>query len=118
MVSTQAVIRFLVTPQRTADSRLVAPTPMIAPVIVCVVLTGIFRYSVRYSVKAPAVSAMTPSKGVTLVILVPIVFTIFHPPDIVPSEMAVKQENATQSSGNNTHYFLGIVQSVSDTEHS
>src|SRR5207253_3943136 len=26
------------TPQRTADSRLVAPTPMMAPVIVCVVL--------------------------------------------------------------------------------
>ena len=35
----------------------------IAPVIVCVVLTGIFRNSVRYKVKAPAVSAITPSKG-------------------------------------------------------
>ncbi len=28
------------TPQRTAESRRVAPTPTIAPVIVCVVLTG------------------------------------------------------------------------------
>ena len=27
-------------PQRTADSRLIEPTPMIAPVMVCVVLTG------------------------------------------------------------------------------
>ena len=34
MVSTQAVIRLLVTPQRTAESRLVAPTPMMAPVMV------------------------------------------------------------------------------------
>ena len=30
-----------------AESRFVAPTPIIAPVMVCVVLTGIFRYSVR-----------------------------------------------------------------------
>lgn len=37
--------------------------------------------------------------GVTLVILVPIVFTIFHPPDTVPSEIAVKQENATPLEG-------------------
>ncbi len=29
------------TPQRTADRRCVVPTPTIAPVIVCVVLTGI-----------------------------------------------------------------------------
>ena len=75
--------------------------------MVCVVLTGIFKYSVRYNVKAPAVSAITPSKGVTLVILVPIVFTIFHPPDIVPNEIAVKQENATQS-GKSLMLFIPI----------
>ena len=91
IVNTQAVIRLLVIPHRTAERRLVAPTPIIAPVMVWVVLTGIFRYSVRYNVNAPAVSATTPSKGVTLVILVPMVFTIFHPPDIVPKEMAVKK---------------------------
>ena len=34
IVSTHAVMRLLVTPQRTADKRLVAPTPIIAPVIV------------------------------------------------------------------------------------
>ena len=39
-------------------------------------------------VTAPAVSAATPSSGVTLVILLPIVFTIFHPPIIVPKPMA------------------------------
>ena len=51
------------TPQRTADRRLVAPTPMMEPVMVCVVLTGIFRDSVTKSVMAPAVSAATLRKA-------------------------------------------------------
>jgi hypothetical protein len=38
---------------------------MIDPVIVCVVLTGTLKCSVKY-VKAPAVSAATHSKEVTL----------------------------------------------------
>jgi hypothetical protein len=38
IVSTQAQTIWPATPQRTADSRLVDPTPTIAPVIVCVVL--------------------------------------------------------------------------------
>ena len=97
MVSNQAIIKFFVTPQRTADNRLTAPTPIMAPVMVWVVLTGILSISVRNKVKAPAVSAATPSRGVTLVIREPIVLTIFQPPDIVPNEMTVKQENATQS---------------------
>jgi len=41
MVSIQAVTKLSVTPQRTADTLLVTPTPMIDPVIVCVVDTGI-----------------------------------------------------------------------------
>ena len=40
IVRTQAQTIWPATPQRTADSRRVAPTPTIAPVIVCVVLTG------------------------------------------------------------------------------
>ena len=78
----------MVTPQRTADTRLVKPTPMIEPVIVCVVETGIAKCSVINKVTAPAVSAATPSKGVILVILEPMVFTIFQPPDMVPNAMA------------------------------
>ena len=97
IVSIQATIKLRVTPQRTAERRLTAPTPIIEPVIVCVVLTGIFNISVMYSVIAPAVSAATPSSGVTLVILEPIVFIILQPPDIVPIDIAVKQANATQS---------------------
>ena len=96
IVSNQATSRLWVTPQRTAERRLVAPTPMIAPVIVCVVDTGILSISVIYSVIAPAVSATTPSNGVTLVILEPIVFTIRQPPLIVPIEITVKQVIGTQ----------------------
>jgi len=43
MVSTHAQTIFVATPQRTADSRCVAPTPMIAPVMVWVVDTGMPR---------------------------------------------------------------------------
>ena len=79
---------FIVNPHLTADRRFVRPTPIIDPVIVCVVETGIPKYWVKNNVKAPAVSALTPSSGVILVILEPIVFTIFQPPDMVPNAIA------------------------------
>ena len=97
IVRIQAQRRLTVTPHRTADNRFVAPTPIIEPVMVWVVLTGILKCSVRKRVIAPAVSAATPSNGVTFVIRVPIVFTIFHPPLIVPNPIATKQLNGTQS---------------------
>ena len=40
IVKTHAQTIWPATPQRTADSRRVAPTPTMAPVIACVVLTG------------------------------------------------------------------------------
>ena len=70
MVRIQAQSKLTVTPQRTAERRFVAPTPIIEPVMVWVVLTGIPIFSVMNKVMAPAVSALTPSSGVTLVILV------------------------------------------------
>ena len=88
MVKTQAHNKLTVIPQRTAETLLVSPTPMIEPVIVCVVLTGTLKCSVKYKVKAPAVSAATPSKEVTFVIFEPIVFTIFQPPLNVPAAIA------------------------------
>src|ERR1700759_1613292 len=88
MVMIQAQTRLMVTPQRTADKRLVNPTPMIEPVMVCVVDTGIPKYCVKNKVMAPADSALTPSNGVIFVIRVPMVLTIFHPPDIVPNAIA------------------------------
>ena len=51
------------TPQRTADSRFVVPTPIIAPVMVWVVLTGIPANAVPNRVIAPAASAQNPPTG-------------------------------------------------------
>lgn len=95
MVSIHAHIRLNVIPQRTADTLLVSPTPMIDPVMVWVVETGIPKCSEIKSVIAPAVSALTPSKAFTLVIRVPIVFIIFQPPLIVPKEIMVNETNGT-----------------------
>ena len=88
IVIIQAMIIFCVTPQRTALNLRVAPAPIIAPVIVCVVLTGIPSKLVENNVKAPAVSALNPSKGRRCVILLPIVFTILQPPIKVPIPIA------------------------------
>src|ERR1700730_2880431 len=57
MVMTQATTMFLAMFQRTADTLRAAPTPTIAPVIVCVVETGMPRPVARKSVIAPPVSA-------------------------------------------------------------
>ena len=96
MVSTHAHNKLTVIPQRTAEILLVNPTPIIAPVMVWVVETGIPKCSVKNSVIAPAVSALTPSSGVTLVILVPMVFTIFQPPLMVPKAIIKKEVKGTQ----------------------
>ncbi len=57
------------------------PTPMIAPVIVCVVLTGMPRCVAVKSEIAPAVSAANPPTGCSLVIFEPIVWMIRQPPE-------------------------------------
>ena len=88
MVITQAQMILMVSPQRTADKRFVRPTPIIAPVVVCVVETGMPNFCVKNNVKEAAVSAQNPSSGVILVILEPIVLTIFQPPDMVPTAIA------------------------------
>ena len=84
------------TPQRTAESRFAAPTPTIAPVMVCVVLTGTPSAVARKMAVAPPVSAQNPPKGRSLVIRVPIVFTIRQPPAAVPSAIAEYAANSTQ----------------------
>ena len=96
MVKIQAHSKLMVIPHRTAETLLVSPTPIIAPVMVCVVDTGIPKCSVIKSVIAPEVSAATPSKGVTFVIRVPMVFTIFQPPLNVPKEIIKNDTNGTQ----------------------
>ena len=76
------------TPQRTADARRAVPTPTMAPVMVCVVDTGTPSPVARNSVIAPPVSAQQPPTGFSLVMRCPIVFTMRHPPAIVPNPIA------------------------------
>ena len=77
------------TPQRTADAWRVEPTPTIAPVMVCVVETGMPSPVARNSVMAPPVSAQKPPTGLSLVMRWPIVLTMRQPPNIVPIAMAM-----------------------------
>ena len=84
MVKTQAHTMRPAIPQRTAESRWTAPTPTIAPVIVCVVLTGMPARAVANKVMAPAVSAQNPPTGLSLVMRCPMVFTMRQPPKSHP----------------------------------
>src|SRR5712675_1550875 len=88
IVKTQAHTILPATRHLTADRRVVDPTPAIAPVIVCVVDTGIPAAVAPNKVIAPAVSAQKPPTGRNLVIFEPIVWTMRHPPDKVPNAMA------------------------------
>src|SRR5215203_1093700 len=97
MVRIQAQTTRPATPQRTADRRRVAPTPTMAPVIVCVVETGMPAYDVANSVTAAADSAATPPTGCSRVMREPIVFTIRQPPVRVPRAIAVWAERTTHS---------------------
>ena len=101
MVSTQAQTIRPATPHLTAESRFVAPTPTIAPVIVWVVETGMPDKVAPIRVSAPEVSAQKPPKGCSLVILLPIVFTIRQPPNIVPNAIAACEMRMTQSGTSN-----------------
>ena len=85
----QAKTTLLATPQRTADARRATPAPMIAPVMVCVVETGIPAQLALNSMIDPPVDAAKPWCWDYLVILLPIVSMIFHPPIKVPSPIAI-----------------------------
>ena len=86
-----------VTPHRTAETRRLEPTPMIAPLSTCVVETGIPRCEAARIVTAALVSAANPSTGFSSMIFVPIVLMIRTPPAIVPAPIATAQATMTQS---------------------
>src|SRR6266700_5593831 len=88
IVRTQAQTMRRATPHLTAESLRVEPTPTIAPVIVCVVDTGIPASVAPNRAIAPAVSAQNPPTGLSFVIFEPIVCTIRQPPERVPSAIA------------------------------
>src|SRR3954464_10887779 len=89
MVSTHAQTMFPPSPQRTAETDCVEPTPTIDPVMVCVVDTGMPRAVARNSVIDPESSAQKPPTGRIFVMRCPIVLTMRQPPNMVPRPMAM-----------------------------
>ena len=87
MVTTHATTIFRNTAQSTVLLRLVVPTPATAPATVWVVETGAPSAVEPKSAIAAPVSAQKPLTGRSRVMPVPIVRTMRHPPDSVPSAM-------------------------------
>ncbi len=124
IVSTQAQTMRLGDPPAHGRGVLVAPTPMIAPVMVCVVETGM-----PPSVAADERRWRRRSRrrirpvGLSLVIFMPIVLTIRQPPKRVPRAIAAWQVSTTQtargifaasrwrtsSTADDPHRLLGVV---------
>ena len=85
------------TPQRTAERRLVAPTPMIAEVIVWVVEIGAPKARpATYRIEAAVVSAAKPCGGSRWMMRRPRVRMMRHPPAYVPREMTTADITSTQ----------------------
>src|SRR5437667_5576638 len=97
IVKTQAQTIRPATRHLTADRRVGDPTPAIAPVIVCVVDTGMPNIVAPNKVTAPAVSAQKPPTGRSLVIFEPIVCTMRQPPESVPKAIAACAASTTYS---------------------
>ena len=89
MVIIHAKTTLRATPHRTADARRATPAPMIAPVIVCVVDTGIPAQLAPNSMIEPPVEAAKPWCCDNFVIRLPIVSMIFQPPVSVPRAIAI-----------------------------
>src|SRR4029453_6648567 len=95
MVRTQAQTIRPATPQRTADSRRVEPTPTMAPGMVWGGETGMAGEGARYRGGGAPASAEKPPTGLRAVIRWPRVLTIRQPPDRVPSAIAEEAAIAT-----------------------
>src|SRR3954452_18757868 len=101
-VVSQAMTMLPATFQRTAESRLVEPTPMIAEVIVWVVEIGAFSTrALKNSTELATVSAAKPSAGPRSMILRPRVRMIRPPPAYVPAASTVAEVQ-------NTHHGISV----------
>src|SRR5690606_11622633 len=97
-VNTHARTMLTATFQLTADSRRVAPTPMMAAEMACVVEIGApSPIDAPYSTPAPTVSAAKPCGGSSMTILLPMVRMILIPPVAVPIDSTPAQDRNTQS---------------------
>jgi hypothetical protein len=86
-VSSQALTILPATPQRTAESLRVAPTPIMAEEMAWVLETGIPMEAAIWITVAAAVSAAKPFIGRKLVIRTPTVWITLQPPIAVPALM-------------------------------
>ena len=91
------MMMFPATPQRTAENRSLAPTPMIADEMTWVVDTGIPKCDAPKMIVAAVVSAAKPWTGSSFTTRWPIVLMIRQPPAAVPSEIAEAAARITQS---------------------
>lgn len=89
MVNIHAQIIRPATPHFTALIRRREPIPIIEPVMVWVVLTGIPKEEETKSMIAAPDSAQKPSTGLSLATFWPMVLTIRQPPIIVPRAIAM-----------------------------
>jgi len=87
-INIQAATILPTIPQRTAESRLVAPTPMIAELTQWVVLTGIPNSEASSMTVAAEKSETKPWTGWRAVTLHPDVLTTRQPPIAVPELIA------------------------------
>src|SRR2546423_15511467 len=96
MVRTQAMTIRWPQIQRTDRTPLVVPTPRMAPVMAWVVEIGTPRILVKPKMAAAAaVSAQKPPTGWRRGMLLPIVLTIPHPPNILPEAMGPFHDRMT-----------------------
>src|SRR5688572_11263580 len=96
IVKTHATTMLRATPQRTAERVCKLPTPIMDPVIVCVVDTGMPSSVAVNSAIALDVSAQNPPTGLSFVIFIPMVLTMRQPPNAVPSAITKLQLMTTQ----------------------
>lgn len=90
MVNIHAHTMLPAKPQRTEEAFMVEPAPMMAPVMVWVVDTGMPMAVAVNRVMAPPVSAANPLTGLSLANFCPMVLTMRQPPNSVPRAMAPK----------------------------
>ena len=114
------------TPQRTAESRVLEPTPMMAVEMTWVVDTGAPIWEAVRMIVAAVVSAAKPWTGSSLTTRWPIVLMIRQPPTAVPREIAVAATRMTgsgtsnvvddpgrqQGQGHDAHRLLRIVRAM------
>src|SRR5699024_496057 len=96
-VKIQVSIISFTTPKLMAESRLTAPTPMIALVLVWVVDTGIPVTLASSRQKAPARSAENPWNFSSFTISIPTDLMIFSPPTLVPTPMTTEQSTISHT---------------------